>query len=354
MSREGHMSSRSLWGGFCSGRFSWLLVVCAAVIGGEIVVGVAEAEDASSSLNSLSTETYVRLRDAVAYQVSMGRSLETACAQLRSARSLAPDWPEGPPEQLVAAMYRRLTVPPEVPRSHPRALALIGDRYHDPAYIRPALEAALKKAGVAVAFLYDVRQLQPKLLRHFDLLVVLRDGMLWPNPTEDDPYGDRVFWMTDEQEFTIAAFVWSGGALLALHNATALRRLDDGESLYTRTLGASYAGHGQPGEHYRVHVVTEHPVTHGVRDYPAVDERHWPKLHVDDATLLLQAVAGDKTSLHGFVRTFGAGRVCYLANGHNREILESEPMQTMIRNAAVWCLEEASPHRTASGGASVR
>lgn len=80
-------------------------------------------------------------------------------------------------------------------------------------------------------------------------------------------------------------------------------------------------------------------MTAGVHDYFVEDERHWPRLYVSDALVLLESASGEETSLHGFVRTFGLGRVCYLANGHNRRVLESDVMQRILRNAARWCLE---------------
>lgn len=237
-------------------------------------------------------------------------------------------------------MYEALTAVPETPPRHPRALALIGDRYHHPGYIRPPLERACQKLGLSITFIYDVRLLSTQLLEQYDLLIILRDGMLWPSPQPSDPFGkERVFWLTQEQEEALASFVRGGGGYLALHNATALKRLDDQESLYAQVLGASYAGHGKEQEDYKVRVIApQHPVVRGVKDYSVIDERHWPRLHVSDAQVFLEADATDRRSIHGFTRTYGAGRVCYLANGHHREVLESPPVQQMIVEAANWCL----------------
>lgn len=306
--------------------------------------GAAAAEAPSpadfSTVDALPEEQRTWLRDAVAYQLSMGRSADVAVREIKALGSFPKEWSEPQLAALVGAMYQRLTVPPQTPARRPRALALIGDRYHDPAYIRPPLEEAMEKAGVAVAFLYDVRQLIPRVVFQYDLLVVLRDVMLWPDPQPDGSFGKAVFWLTEEQEMTVASFVWGGGGFLALHNATALKSLNEKESLYLRVLGASYAGHGPAQESYYVRVLNgSHPVTAGVYDYFVEDERHWPRLHVSDALVLLESASGEQTSLHGFVRTFGLGRVCYLANGHNRRVLESDSMQRMLRNAARWCIE---------------
>lgn len=294
----------------------------------------------SQMLQSLPQPQLELLRDVVAYQISMGRSLETSCEQIKKSQDLASLAAGQSTETLVAAMYEVLTKAPQPPTQRPRALALIGDRYHHPNYIRPPLETACRKANLPVTFIYDVRLLNGKLLEQYDLLIVLRDGMLWPTPLPNDPFGkDRVFWLSAEQETAIAAFVKSGRGYLALHNATALKGLNDQDSLYLQVLGASYAGHGKEREDYQVRVTdTRHPVVQGVQDYFVTDERHWPKLHVSDAWIFLEAIATDKKSIHGFTRSYGEGRVCYLANGHNREVLESQPVQQMIVAAINWCL----------------
>ncbi len=62
-----------------------------------------------------------------------------------------------------------------------------------------------------------------------------------------------------------------------------------------------------------------------------------PKIHVDDAIILLEAIAGEKKSVNGYVRTHGKGRICHLANGHQRAMLENAEMQKLITNAALWC-----------------
>lgn len=108
--------------------------------------------------------------------------------------------------------------------------------------------------------------------------------MLWPSPQAENPFGkERVFWLTREQETAIASFVRGGGGYLALHNATALKGLDDQDSIYLQVVGASYAGHGTEQETYAVHVVDcQHPVVHGITDYSVTDGRHGPKLHVSE------------------------------------------------------------------------
>src|SRR5689334_18663082 len=75
----------------------------------------------------------------------------------------------------------------------PHALALIGDRYHSPVYIRDNLVPALARENIPVTFIENVEALSAESLKNFRLLIILRDGMNWPNGYDKPP----VKWMTD-------------------------------------------------------------------------------------------------------------------------------------------------------------
>lgn len=275
------------------------------------------------------------LRDEVGYQVAQGRSLEMTMQNLQ-----LPDrnqWTGNDKSfaDVVKAAYTQLTAPPPAPPTGPgtRALVLIGDHYHRPAFSRPPIESALRQIGVPAQFIYDVNQLNARTLADVKLLIVLRDGMNWPESDQKS-----MWWMTDEQEKALAAFVANGGGFLALHNATALRSLSKDPTLFQEVLGSSYNGHGAGDEKFTVRILNaDHPVTRGVTGYQASDERHNPILHAENLTILLEAVSGEKRSTNGYVRTYGKGRVCYLATGHHQQMLELPSMQRLIANAAAWC-----------------
>lgn len=278
---------------------------------------------------------FTALRDEVGFQISMGRTLGTTLEQVDiPSRS---EWmvEEGAFNDHITSVYEQLTAqPPELaPSLMPRALVLIGDNYHPPAYIPPSLNPVFKEIGMPAQFIYDVTKLNAQSLKGIRLLVILRDGMIWP-----EPGGDQAFWLTEEQEEAIDEFISSGGGFLALHNCTALKCLDDGRTLYRDVLGSSYNGHGPGDEAFEVKIINhEHPVTKGVNDYPAIDERHTPILHTDDLTILAEAVNGDQTSVNAYVRNYGKGRICHLANGHNLEVLTNPNMHKLMVNGALWC-----------------
>src|SRR5262249_30751510 len=67
------------------------------------------------------------------------------------------------------------------------AFALIGDRYHNSDYIRTGLGKTLgRDLGVAIDFCDEVALLGAEHLRGYRLLVILRDGMTWPDGYPDE------------------------------------------------------------------------------------------------------------------------------------------------------------------------
>src|SRR5215510_14539704 len=138
----------------------------------------------------------------------------------------------------------------------PRVLAVIGDRYHSPVYIRDGLAPALIKENFPVTFIEDVRSLNAESLREAQVLIILRDGMNWPDGY-DKPH---LKWMTDAQQKAIWDFVNNGGGFLALHNSQGL--YPPGGPYY-QLFGGDYGGHPKPYV-FTVRVENrDHPITAG-------------------------------------------------------------------------------------------
>src|SRR6266700_7944352 len=114
----------------------------------------------------------------------------------------------------------------------PRALALIGDRYHNADYIRVALNRLFRELNLPIDYTINYDEISPRLLRPYRLFLVLRDGMIWPqgylepndyeysHPLEnsrDFPREKFESWITEEQGAAIKDFVEAGDAL---HNSS--------------------------------------------------------------------------------------------------------------------------------------
>ena len=280
------------------------------------------------------------LRRQVAYGICLGLPLEAIRKGIRLLASYYAWPPYGKPAaEDVEHLFREQTVPAAPfgrqgrpgPGDGPQALVLIGDRYHEPEHIREGLKPVFQATGVTPHFAVDVRALSAENLARVQLLVVLKDGMLWPEGNER-PYRQ---WMTMEQQEAVVEFVEAGGGFLNLHNSMGLYP----EGPYLDLVGGRYEGHG-PLERFGVEVVdAEHPVTRGVRDFFVADEQHTPLYDSQRVGLLVRNRSDQgKVAAAGWAYQAGKGRLCHLANGHTRESLDHPMFQRLMRNAVNWCL----------------
>jgi len=217
----------------------------------------------------------------------------------------------------------------------PSAIALIGDRYHSPVYIRDNLITAFVRENIPVTFITNVNELNNISLSQHNLLVILRDGMLWPDGY-DKPY---YIWMTQDQQQAIWDFVVNkGGGFLGLHNAQGYYPPG---GLYYKIFGGDYDGHPPP---YTFTIRVEnyhHPVTQGVEDFTIFDEQHTPKYFLNMSNILLRSLSPDLTQAWaGWYHEIGNGRFVYLAPGHTPQALGHPMMQKLIRNSFNWLLKK--------------
>jgi type 1 glutamine amidotransferase len=246
------------------------------------------------------------------------------------------------------------------------AFALIGDRYHNSDYIRTALRKTLvKDAGISIDFRDEVDLLTAEQLKGYKLLIMLRDGMLWPggylqgppgapnsSPSSlisDPPFAkidaQPLFWITPEQGKAVKDFVSGGGGVLFYHNVTYISPHNDD---FRDVLGAVTEEH-PPLRPFKVKVVNQdHPITRGVNDFIVTDEQHFMTYQKDPKHLLLQSVNEDgltfknlgTSSAAGWAYDYGKGRVCYLAPGHVITSLWNPEYEKLQKNAIRWLLRQ--------------
>lgn len=275
------------------------------------------------------------LRRQIAYGITMGRSIASLEKDVLLPASYYTWMPyDNPAAEDVRHVYGELTTTPRFDSARPRALVLIGDRFHEPEHLERGLRMAFQTAKVVPHFTVDVSQLNKQNLAQVDLLVILRDGMLWPDGP-DKPYK---IWMTPEQEQAVVEFVNSGHAFLNLHNSMGLYP-ENGP--YLNLVGGRYIGHG-PLERFRVEVVDkDHPITRGVSGWSAADEQHTPPYDKAKVHLLLENRSDEgTTAAAGWCYEPGKGRLVHLASGHTREALEHPMYQRLLVNSMRWLLRQ--------------
>jgi hypothetical protein len=248
------------------------------------------------------------------------------------------------------------------------AFALIGDRYHNSDYIRSGLGKTLgQDAGLAIDFCDETKRLTAENLSGYRMLIVFRDGMVWPDGYPDESSNaayvrtaptiiteppvpkhaaKEVFWITAEQGRAVKSFVSNGGAALFYHNVTYISPHNDD---FRDVLGAVTEGH-PPIRKFRVKVMNKnHPITRGVNDFVVTDEQHFMVYQKDPKYLLLQSVNEDgltyknlgTTSAAGWAYDYGKGRVCYLAPGHMITDLWNPEYEKLQKNAVKWLLRQS-------------
>lgn len=249
------------------------------------------------------------------------------------------------------------------------AYALIGDRFHNSDYIRTALNRNIvKDLGVSIDFCDETKMLTAETLNGYKLLIILRDGMNWPDgyPDEntnaawvatgrpklvsDPPVPPTAakpqFWIKPEQGKAVRQFVENGGVALFLHNVTHVGLTDPD---FRHVLGAAYTGH-PPIRTFKVKVKNpNHPITKGVRDFTVTDEQHYMDYDKDPKNIFLETVneggltfqKSGATAPGGWAYDYGKGRICYLSPGHLLTVLWNPEYIKLQQNAVRWLLRQS-------------
>ena len=248
------------------------------------------------------------------------------------------------------------------------AFALIGDRYHNSDYIRVGLGRTIQKEmGISIDFCDETAMLNAETLAGYKLLIILRDGMIWPdgypdessnagwvatgrpplnfNPPTPQTNAKAQFWMKPDQGKAVRAFVENGGSALFLHNVTHVGLTD---ANFRHVLGAAYAGH-PPIRTFKVRVTNpNHPITKGVRDFVITDEQHYMQYDKDPKLIFLETVNEEGLDYQklgpaapgGWSYDYGKGRVCYLSPGHLLAVLWNPEYIKLQHNAVRWLMRQ--------------
>jgi uncharacterized protein len=146
-----------------------------------------------------------------------------------------------------------------------------------------------------------------------------------------------------EQQQALADAVARGKGLVGIHCTNVLGWRDGGLDPAWRPffelLGNRYLSHG-PGHHegrHTVEIVASHPVTEGVSDFELFDEYYEFEQADDKLTVLAQRHRADGAVIPVmYAREAGAGRVVYLALGHDMRAWGEPSFRRLVRQAMTW------------------
>ena len=260
-----------------------------------------------------------------------------------------------------AAAAGRTSIAFGQPRGARKALALIGDRYHNSDYIQVALTRMFEGQGVAVDYTTGYDRLSAQLLKDYRLFLCLRDGMIWPQgylgPDAYTSYSSGLEnknafpepkpqnWLKEEQAAALKEFVQAGNGFYSLHNNS---HVSLSSKTYRDVQGGAYIGH-PPLRPFRVRVVNKsHPITEGVQDFVVNDEQHYVAYDKDKKYILLESENVDgltyeklgAKAIAGWAYGYGQGRVVFTAPGHTIHALWEPEYLKLQRRAVQWLLRD--------------
>jgi type 1 glutamine amidotransferase len=242
-----------------------------------------------------------------------------------------------------------------------RALALIGDRYHNPDYIRVSLDKVFKDLNIPIDYTIQYDQISARLLKDYQLLLILRDGMIWPDgylgpdayaayeanleTPKSFPDPKPVTWITEEQGAAIKEFVTAGNGFYALHNCS---HISLSSKNYREVMGGAYISH-PPLRPFQVRAsANKHPITDGMSPFIVNDEQHYVTYDKDPKYIIMEAenIDGLKfedlgtKSISGWAYDFGKGRVVFTAVGHTIHAMWNPQYLEIQKRSVRWLLKD--------------
>jgi type 1 glutamine amidotransferase len=243
----------------------------------------------------------------------------------------------------------------------PRALALIGDRYHNPDYIRVSLDKVFKDLNIPIDYTIQYDGISANKLKDYQLFLILRDGMIWPDgylgpdaytayeadleTPKSFPDPKPITWITEEQGNAIKDFVNAGNGFYALHNCS---NISLSSKPYREVMGGAYISH-PPQRPFEVHATAnKHPITEGMKSFIVNDEQHYVIYDKDPKYVILEAENLDglkfedlgTKSISGWAYDFGKGRVVFTAVGHNIHAMWNPQYIEIQKRSIRWLLRD--------------
>jgi type 1 glutamine amidotransferase len=259
----------------------------------------------------------------------------------------------------------------------PRALALIGDRYHNQNDIRIGLNRVFRELGISIDYTANYDDLNAELLKPYQLFVSFRDNMIWPegypqtgipgptgapsrSPGEDPgvfPEEKAEYWISEEQGKAVKDFVAAGNGFYSYHNNAFVSR----SSKNYREVQGGWALSHPPLRPFKVKIANKnHPITQGVEDFMVTDEQHYLVYDKDPKNILMHSENVDGLtftptlrdpehpdappkdmgtgSASGWAHEYGKGRVVFTAIGHTTDAMWQPEYFKLQKNAVRWLL----------------
>ncbi|MCL4505311.1 MAG: ThuA domain-containing protein [Chloroflexi bacterium] len=140
--------------------------------------------------------------------------------------------------------------------------------------------------------------------------------------------------LTPERERGLTDFVRNGGGFIGIHSAADSFR---GSQAYLDMLNGEFLTHPEHHE-FKISIADhDHYLTTRMPDFSVYDEMyHLQKFDPAKCTILAQTQWQGKQMPLAYARSYGNGRVVYLANGHTAEVWKHPEFRKLLVRAVAW------------------
>jgi type 1 glutamine amidotransferase len=206
-----------------------------------------------------------------------------------------------------------------------RLLLLTGGRhpYHEST---PILARAMRAGGHTVKVSNSAQELLSPGLRGYDAIVL--NTRRRPETNND---------LSPAQREAFRSYVHSGGGLVSIHISP--DSCPDWPEMKKITGGGWVSGISNHPPYGRMTVYIRndrHPVTKGIRDFQTDDELYCDLDIQPGIDVFLGAPHAGKERPLGWTLTYGRGRVCNIALGHNGLSHQNRSFQRLVLNGLAW------------------
>ncbi|MHB9034147.1 MAG: ThuA domain-containing protein [Anaerolineae bacterium] len=146
------------------------------------------------------------------------------------------------------------------------------------------------------------------------------------------------------REQGLLGFIRDGGGFVGIHSATDSFR---GNRNYIEMIGGEFQTH-PPMHEFKVSFTNhDHYLTARMPDFTVVDEMyHLQSYDPTKVTLLAQTPWQGTQKPMAFTKTYGKGRVAYLANGHSVQVWRHPDFAKLVLRAIAWSAGAELPDKT--------
>jgi type 1 glutamine amidotransferase len=141
--------------------------------------------------------------------------------------------------------------------------------------------------------------------------------------------------MTGEQVKSVTEFVRKGKGCVAIH--TACLRFN---KEFNDMIGGSFVTHG-PILEFTIEIEDhQHPITQGLESFKTVDELFFTEHDIHAIHALLSASYEGKRSPMAWVKSYGEGRVAYIAPGHDLRTFLNPSFLRLVERSTLWATRD--------------